>query len=64
LTLFPVFVGSKPSRAHSHRITFILWLGGIVCCASNFGMASMTDPKAQLIKGVSDVGGDHRRHCE
>jgi hypothetical protein len=64
LTLFPVFVGSKPSRAHSQCITFILWLGGIAYRASNFGMASMTDPKAQLIKGVSDVGGDHRRYRE
>jgi hypothetical protein len=35
LTLFPVFVGSKPSRAHPQHITFILWLGGIACPRGN-----------------------------
>ena len=29
LAAFLCFISAKPSRAHLHRITFILWLGGI-----------------------------------
>ena len=54
LALFPVFVGSKPSRAHSQRITFILLLGGIACRAST-GTAIAKPPPSLTSAGFVAV---------
>jgi hypothetical protein len=60
LALFPVFVGSKPSRAHSQRITFILLLGGIACRASTGRAIAKPPPSLTNVGFVAvEAGASH-----